>query len=338
MNPQVRTLPASVLRPDVLLGALTERVNAALSDLNIPQSPRELYEPVRYALDAPGKRIRPVMLLLAAEAVRSGASEAALPAAVGVEVFHTFSLVHDDIMDRSDERRGQPTVHVRWDEATAILVGDYLMAAAYERIATTETSDLASLLRVFHRGVTRVCEGQALDTAFEGRDDVTVSAYLDMIEGKTAALLEAALEMGGVIAGADDEVRAALRRAGRSLGRAFQIQDDLLDLTATNASWGKPVGGDLVVGKKTYLLLTALEQSQGDEREFFADIVSRPGLEPGSVDEARDRMERLGVLEAARAAIEAEYRNGLDALALLPEGPSRDALIHLAEQLIGRAF
>ena len=319
------------------LRLLGEQIEEGLRTLPLPDEPTELYAPIRYVLNGGGKRMRPVLLLLAAEAY--GGTEArarALPAALAVEVFHNFTLVHDDIMDAAPERRGRPTVHIRWDDATAILSGDLLMGLSYDLFAQVETDRTVEVIRTFHRMVARLCEGQALDTAFETRNDVSVPDYLDMIARKTGALVEAVLDLGGLIGGADEAAREHLRTAGHELGRAFQIQDDLLDLTADNEGWGKAIGGDLVVGKKTFLLLRALERAEGDEHCWFTRILADGGLAPEEVPEARERMERLGVLDEAREAVRRHSDAGLAALNTLPAGPSAEALRELAEQLARR--
>jgi geranylgeranyl diphosphate synthase type II len=315
---------------------LVEEVERGLAALPLPEEPATLYAPVRYVLDGGGKRVRPVLVLLAAEAFGGEAARRrALPAALAVEVFHNFTLVHDDIMDGASARRGRPTVHVRWDPGTAILAGDLLMGLSYDLLAQVEDADTAALVRRFHRMVLRLCEGQALDAAFERRADVTVPEYLDMVERKTAALLEAALEIGGRIGGAGEAEQAALGVAGRELGRAFQIQDDLLDLTAEHDGWGKAVGGDLVAGKRTFLLLRALERAEGPERAWLARVLDG-GLPAADVPQARVTMERLGVLEEARAAVRRHSEAGLRALGALPDGPAAEALRALAADLIGR--
>ncbi len=185
--------------------------------------------------------------------------------------------------------------------------------------------------------VRRLCEGQALDKRFEQQAAVTVDAYLDMIDRKTGALLACALELGGVVAGADEAVRAALREAGHAAGRAFQIQDDLLDLVADDAAWGKPVGGDLVEGKRAYLLLRALERATGDDAAFFQRIADRPGLDAAEVPAARARMERLGVLADAKAAVSDWTDRALAALGRLDDSPARAALIGVVQALSGRS-
>lgn len=314
---------------------LRARVNGALPGLIPEQDPAELYDPARYVLDGDGKRFRPVLLLLAAEAFGAPV-ERALPAALAVEVFHNFTLVHDDIMDHAAERRGRPSVHVRWDESTAILCGDYLMGLAYELIARVETDRLAELIHTFHETMRQLCEGQARDKVFETRADVSVGAYLEMVDGKTGALLRAALEMGGLIGGADGAARAELRAAGEQLGRAFQIQDDLLDLIADDERWGKRIGGDLIEGKKAYLLLRALERTEGEDHAWFARIVRDGGLPPSEIAEARERMARSGVLEEARGAVEAHSARALRHLGALPSSAAAETLRWLVLRMQAR--
>ena len=323
------------MAPHTLVDAARAQVEDGLRGIELPAAPAELYDPVRYVLDAGGKRIRPVMMLLCAESF-GGADAAvrALPAALAVEVFHNFTLVHDDIMDHASERRGQPTVHTRWDEPTAILAGDLLFGLAYDLLARAPAPDAAGVVRRFHRAVVRLCEGQAMDKAFERSTDVSVAAYVDMIERKTAALVEVALELGATLGGAGADAAATLSTAGRALGRAFQVQDDLLDLTAEDDGWGKPVGGDLVEGKRTFLLLTALERSSGDDHAWFRRALN--GLAPSDIREARERMERLGVLDEARRAVDYDVSLGLASLEVLPAGAAADALRSMAAALAGR--
>lgn len=315
--------------------SLRALVNEALPALVADAGPDVLYDPVRYVLDGGGKRIRPVLLLLAAEAF-GVERERALPAALAVEVFHNFTLVHDDIMDNADERRGRSTVHVRWDQGTAILTGDMLMALSYDLLSQVETPNVQKMLDVYHSMVERLCKGQALDKAFEAQSDTSVTDYLRMIDCKTGALLEAAFELGGLIGDATPAHRTALRKIGRRVGRAFQIQDDLLDLTADSAQWGKAVGGDLMEGKKTFLLLRTLERADGANYAWFARIIEENGLPPDDIPEARARMKRLGIFDEARAAVE-EYTEGAkQQLAALPEQPSVETMRWLIDRMQAR--
>ena len=325
--------PAQLVRERA---ALVDRALAEVT-MDLPARPASLYAPVRYVLEAKGKRLRPAVVVLAAEAFGARPDDV-VPAGLAAEVFHAFTLVHDDIMDHSDERRGRPTVHVRWDEPTAILAGDYLMGLAYDLLGRARGEDRPAVQAAWHRMVRRLCEGQAMDKAFETADDVTVADYLAMIEGKTGALLACCLEVGARLGGASDEDADALYEAGLDLGRAFQIQDDLLDLTAESADWGKPIGGDVVEGKRTFLLLTALERADAgsDDAAFFARALR--GLRQDEVGEVRDRMDRLGVLEAAAAAVDRYAAAGQRALrTTLPPGPAAAALLFVAARLGRRA-
>jgi geranylgeranyl diphosphate synthase type II len=316
---------------------LRARVNEALPNLVADREPAVLYAPIAYVLEGGGKRVRPTVLLLVAEAFGCP-PDRALPAALAVEVFHNFTLVHDDIMDEADERRGRPTVHVKWDLGTAILAGDMMMGLSYDLLGEVEGTDEAALYDVYHPMVEQLCTGQALDASFEEQSDVSVEAYLDMIDGKTAALLSACFELGAVLGDASPDAQRELRTAGQLVGRAFQVQDDLLDLTADGEEWGKAVGGDLVTGKKTFLTLRALERAEGSEYDWFARIVTDGGLPPADVPEARDRMERLGVFDDAKEAVRRYSDRAREHLQVLPEGPPADALHWLIDQMEARSY
>jgi geranylgeranyl diphosphate synthase type II len=327
------TTPSSTDTAAEHIEALRARIDEALPLLVADREPAVLYDPVQYVLEGGGKRVRPTLLLLVAEAY--GATPAtALPAALAVEVFHNFTLVHDDIMDEADERRGRPTVHVRWDVGTAILVGDIMMGLSYELLDEVEADGLHD---VYHPMVERLCAGQALDASFEDEEDVSVEAYLEMVDGKTAALLSAAFELGAVIGGASAADREHMQKAGTLVGRAFQIQDDLLDLTADGDDWGKAVGGDLVVGKKTYLTLRALERAEGEEYDWFARLVTDGGLPPDDVPEARERMARLGIFDEARDAVQRYSDEARSHLDVLPDGEAAAALHWLIDEMEARS-
>ncbi|MGB3541814.1 polyprenyl synthetase family protein [Rubrivirga sp.] len=313
-------------------------VNRALGELPLPSEPARLYEPVRYVLAAGGKRVRPAVLLLAAEAFGGqDARDRAMSAALGIEVFHNFTLVHDDIMDHAATRRGRPTVHEKWDTATAILVGDLMMGLANDLVVRTEGLDPAYAQSLFYDAVARLCEGQMLDMTFEARHDVTVDEYLSMIDRKTGALLELALEVGALCGGASRDDSRALRRAGKALGRAFQIQDDLLDVTALAEGWGKTVGGDLVEGKRTWLVLAARGRSETDDSGWLNDVLDGR-LEVHRVSEVRDRLRAVGVLDEAASEVRRYTLEADDALSVLPPGAPTDALRSLAHRLASRAL
>jgi geranylgeranyl diphosphate synthase type II len=235
-----------------------------------PASPAELYEPCEYILSLGGKRLRPALTLMGYELFRDEV-EVALPAAWAVELFHNFSLIHDDIMDAAPLRRGQPTVHTKWNTTAGILSGDVMLIFAYQYLSQyTDNKIVAKLLRTFNRVAREVCEGQQWDVNFETRDKVSIPEYLQMIELKTAVLLGGALEMGAICAYATDEDIAHLYQFGRLAGVAFQIQDDLLDTFGDPAKFGKQVGGDILQNKKTLLVLKTLEiASAADQHELL---------------------------------------------------------------------
>ncbi|MEM0963079.1 MAG: polyprenyl synthetase family protein [Bacteroidota bacterium] len=320
------------------LADVAAEVDDGLRALPLPDSPSDLYEPVRYVLSGGGKRIRPAIVLLTADALGGAdARRRSLSAALGVEAFHNFTLVHDDIMDRSPTRRGRPTVHEKWDTATAILTGDLMMGLANDLVVRSEGANPEQMQRAFYTAVARLCEGQTLDMSFERRRDVTEEEYIAMIDGKTGALLELSLEVGARISGADDGMVETLRGAGRALGRAFQIQDDLLDLTADAETWGKPIGGDLIEGKRTYLVVTALARAEPADRRWL-DATLSGGISEDLVPEVRERLRTLGVLALAADAVAHHTSLAERALSSLPEAPPAEALRSLARQLATRSL
>jgi geranylgeranyl diphosphate synthase, type II len=235
----------------------TQIIEKALAEIDFPDEPKELYQPVNYILQLGGKRIRPVFTLMAAEFF-TPKPETALPAALAIEIFHNFSLLHDDIMDKADIRRGKPTVHKKWNENTAILSGDAAMILAYEQLTQLPENLFIPVFKTFNKTALEVCEGQQLDMNFEIRNDVTIQEYLEMIRLKTSVLLAASLEIGAICAGAGIYEQQALYEIGQNIGMAFQLQDDYLDTYANEAKFGKSIGGDIVNNKKTYLLISAL--------------------------------------------------------------------------------
>ena len=315
---------------------LGEYVSDALADLVVNREPAVLYDPVRYVLAGDGKRLRPVLLLLTAE-MFAVARERALPVAMAVEVSHNFALVHDDIMDNAESRRGRPTVHVVWDTDTALLCGDMLMCISYDLIGQASPARGPCLMQTFSAMVAKLCEGQAMDKDFEQRPDVTTRKYLDMIDRKTGALLAASLEMGGILGEATSDQLSVLRDVGIETGRAFQIRDDYLDLVADDARWGKAIGGDLMEGKKTFLLLEALDRATGADRAFFARIHHGAGLAAGDIDEARQRMDALGVLAAARERVACHSEAAVRSLGALPKGAASQSLHWVIQEMAARA-
>ena len=286
--------------------------------------PERLYLPARYILAGKGKRFRP-HLVLSAQAVFNGDRNVALKAAAAVEVFHIFTLVHDDIMDQSPTRRGRDTIHVKWDEPTAILTGDYLLGKTVELLLAYPDDMLRRAMSYFTETVRKLCEGQVRDMAFEEQNDVSLDDYLVMIDQKTSALLECSLVLGGMTGSASDSELTVLRDIGHHLGRAFQIQDDLLDLTADSEKWGKPVGGDLMAAKKTWLLVQALASSSR-HRSWFDLMVKKGGASRDDIPEARRRLEEMGIVASAREAVIFHSNAALGLIEGLPRGTGRESL------------
>lgn len=248
------------------IATFSEKITQTLSTLQYGENPAELYEPIRYMMALGGKRIRPLLTVLAHHLFEDEVDKALLPAA-GVEVFHNFTLMHDDIMDQAPLRRGQETVHEKWNANTAILSGDVMLVKAYELFFDVQPIHLPVVLKLFSVCAAQVCEGQQLDMNFETRTDVSIPEYLHMITLKTAVLLGFALELGAVLGNASEEDRKNLKEFGIKTGIAFQLRDDLLDVYGDAEQFGKLVGGDILAGKKTFLLLTALEDANDEHRE-----------------------------------------------------------------------
>lgn len=279
--------------------------------------------------------MRPMLVMLSCAAA-GGDPRKAVHAAAALEMLHTFTLVHDDIMDNAAARRGRPTVHLKWDTNVAILVGDELLALAYRSLLRTEHRHIKRITGLFTEGVVEVSEGQGYDKEFEARPDVTFDAYMMMITKKTARLLAVSCEIGGILGGANTERCRALRRFGEHIGRAFQIQDDLLDITGDEKTFGKVIGGDLREGKKTFLLLMSLEKAVGEDRALARRVAETGGLPEEMIPAMKEMYERCGAIEAARSAVEDECRRGMRYLDKLPATESREMLRRYAHHLAGR--
>ncbi len=311
------------------------RIEIPISGRFSGRSPRELYEPMAYLLEAGGKRIRPLLLALSCEAV-GGSLASCLDAAVAVELLHTFTLVHDDIMDRDGLRRGRPTVHVKWDEPTAILAGDGLVTAAYESLIRASHPNAAVVIRRFTDSLTGLCEGQALDKLFESRPSVTPAEYLDMIEKKTGRLIEASCGIGALLGGGSDEETACLERFGAGLGRAFQIQDDLLDVAADGGLLGKPLCSDILAGKKTFLTVHFASCAGPVMKKRLESFRGKENWTETDTTDVRGLLASAGSFDAARKAAAESTDQALEALARIRPCRSRDDLRELALSLVDR--
>ena len=246
--------------------SLLEIVNKELQNCNLIKEPKELYEPIEYILSIGGKRLRPVLMLMAYNLFSDNIQNAIKPA-LGLEIFHNFTLLHDDIMDKSEKRRNKPTVHKKWSENIAILSGDAMSILAYKFICSCENSKLPQVLDVFTKTALQVCEGQQFDMNFETSQNVSIEEYLKMIELKTSVLLAGSLKIGAIIGNADAEDANNLYDFGINIGLAFQLQDDILDVYGDTDKFGKNIGGDIVSNKKTFLLLKAMEVANAEKRE-----------------------------------------------------------------------
>ena len=282
-----------------------EIVATYFATANLQKEPANLYSPVTYILSLGGKRIRPVLTLMAAEIFNTDAREA-LPAAVAVEIFHNFSLVHDDIMDDAPLRRGHQTVHEKWNLNTGILSGDAMLILAYQYFEHYEPVTFKALAKLFSKTALEVCEGQQWDVDFEERNDVTEAEYLKMIEYKTAVLLGAAMKMGAIVAKTSDENANLIYDFGRNLGIAFQLQDDYLDAFGNPETFGKQVGGDIIENKKTFLYLKALEHRNAADREQVLQwFASQPENPAQKIEAVKSLFISTGADAATKAAIEA---------------------------------
>lgn len=307
-------------------------INSEIAKLNWKREPYGLYEPIEYTLAAGGKRVRPQLAMIACQMFGCNEEEA-LPAALALEVFHNFTLLHDDVMDKADMRRGRPTVHVKWNENTAILSGDQMLIEAYKLLSDVPSDKLPKVLRLFNKMATEICEGQQYDVDFESMEHVTKDEYLMMIRLKTSVLLATALQIGAYIADADEQAQEALYQFGIHIGLAFQIQDDILDVWGDPKTFGKAVGGDISCNKKSFVYLEAMRRL-GDEAKNLEQWYSQV-LEDNTekIAAVKAIFEQLGVREACEAVVEDYTQKALAILDTLPQNVATDQLRQLANKL-----
>jgi geranylgeranyl diphosphate synthase, type II len=301
------------------------------------KEPRNLYEPIHYILKLGGKRMRPVLTLMSAE-VFDADYKLALPAALAVEVFHNFSLVHDDIMDDAPLRRGNETVHEKWNTNTAILSGDAMLILAYQYFEKYNTDVFRDLAKLFSKTALEVCEGQQWDVDFETRDDVTIPEYLKMIEYKTAVLVAAAMKMGALVAETSQENADLIYDFGLNLGIAFQLQDDYLDAFGNPETFGKQVGGDIIENKKTYLYLKAIEFASLSQKEQLLHLFSiHPNDNVEKIASVKEIFDTTGASKATQQAILDYTLKAFDTLQKLQvDNEKKDMLHSFGENLMGR--
>lgn len=309
-------------------------VDKGIEELLPITHPEELYKASRYLPDAGGKRLRPAVLMLAAEAV-GGDPMSVVPAAVALELVHNFTLVHDDIMDNDDVRRGMPAVHVKWGSEGAILAGDTLYSKAFEILSSME-KDPESILKcvaLLSKTCTEICEGQWMDVDFETRDTVSEEEYLEMVEKKTSVLYGAAAKVGALLGGASDEVADALYEFGRLVGISFQIQDDVIDMVTPEEILGKVRGSDLIEGKRTLIAIHAL--NHGVELEIFGKGES---VTPEQIDEAVAILEKSGSIAYAQELSASSLEKGKKMLDILEDSEAKEILLAVADYMVTRTY
>ena len=317
--------------------ALLEKINAALRDIPYPARPEGLYEPIEYVLSMGGKRLRPTLVLLSYSLYRDD-FEQAIPAAIGLETYHNHTLLHDDLMDHADMRRGHPTVHRKWNENTAVLSGDTMLIMAFQLVMQCRTPRQADILQLFARTAREICEGQQYDVNFERRTDVTEAEYIEMIRLKTSVLLACAAKTGALAAGAPDADAEVLYRFAERIGLAFQLQDDYLDVYGDPAVFGKKIGGDILCGKKTFLLINAYQRADAATRAVLLDLLADRQLPAAEkVQAVTDIYNRLGIPQLTLEAINRYYDEAhrLIASLSLPEEQWQPLWLY-AQSLLGR--
>lgn len=320
-----------------ILKAYAEEIDVVIDDSLSKLEPESLYESSEYLIKAGGKKFRPALTLLSCQAV-GGKPEKALKAAAAIELTHTFSLIHDDIMDNDDTRRGKPAVHKVWGEPLAILAGDSLFAKSFELLSQSAEDNIAyervvDALQVLTNSCINICEGQALDMAFEDTFNVTKDEYMNMIYKKTGDLITASTTIGAIMGGASSNEIQALRTYGKQIGLAFQIQDDYIDLTG-DESIGKPVGSDLVEGKKTLMVVYALEKANKEDHDRLVELLE--ANDESIIPEAMEILEKYGAINYARSKAYDCVIESKQALFILPDSDAKDALFKLADFVFTR--
>ena len=307
-------------------------VNVNINKIEYKEKPLSLFEPITYILSLGGKRVRPALVLLAYDLYKKN-YEKVIPACLGIEIFHNFTLLHDDLMDNADVRRGKPCVHNKWSDNVAILSGDAMLIESYKEISKIDPKHLGTTLEVFSKTATEICCGQQLDMEFEKRMDVTIDEYIEMIHLKTAVLMGGSLKIGALIADAPDEDLINLYDFGQNIGLAFQIMDDVLDVYGDEASFGKRIGGDILCNKKTYMLVSAL-MNKAESKELTYWINKKEYEEQEKINVFVSIYNRLNIKEKAEQAILMYYNKAIKALDQVNVDKARkEQLYQLAESL-----
>ncbi len=315
---------------------LQEIIEKAISEITYPAHPKNLYEPIAYIMNLGGKRLRPALVLIAAD-LFNGKIEEALPAALAIETFHNFTLIHDDIMDNAPLRRGQQTVHEKWGTNNAILSGDVMMVESNKQLTKVKVEVLKDILDTFNATAQGVCEGQQLDMEFEMRHDVSIEEYIDMIRLKTAVLVGGAMKLGAIVAGATKEEAQLIYDFGENLGIAFQLQDDILDVYGDPEKFGKQIGGDIIANKKTYLLLKLQELAGKEDLEALAQHSLNTTTTLAKIDNVTALYDEYKVKELATVQMKEYLDKAFEALSAIkvPDHQKKE-LVSLANALMHR--
>lgn len=316
---------------------LSETINRHIGELKFLRNPQGLYDPVTYVLSIGGKRLRPVLMLMAYNLYKEQVSDIFNPA-TGIEIYHNYTLLHDDLMDRADRRRGRPTVHKVWNDNTAILSGDAMLVLAYQFMAQVPAEHLKEIMNLFSLTALEICEGQQMDMDFEQRMDVSEEEYLEMIRLKTSVLLASSLKIGALLGGASSEDANALYNFGINMGMAFQLKDDFLDVYGDTSTFGKNIGGDILCNKKTYLLIKALEKADAEQNNVLKHWLEAKEFDPASKIAAITAVyNQIGIKEYSEAKM-AEYNaKALESLqAVRVEEGRKTELKNLLQELMYR--
>ena len=312
-------------------------VNRFIDGLQFEREPRELYAPIRYTIEQSGKRVRPVLFLMAYNMYKDSIDEALYPA-VAVETYHNYTLIHDDVMDRADIRRGKPTVCAKWGDIAAILSGDTMLVLAYEFLSHVPADKLPAMLSLFTETAREIGDGQQYDLGFETRDDVKEEEYMEMIRLKTSVLLAAALKLGGILAGAPAEDLENLYAYGERMGLAFQLQDDLLDVYADQSLFGKKIGGDICCNKKTFLLITAMNLASAEQLATMKQWMEKGEFDADAkIAYFTALYNELGVKEICEARIQALFDECDEYMSKISVAPEKKIYLkEFADSLLNR--
>lgn len=332
-----------VIPPIFALMLTADQINTLielrLGDISFPPTPEGLYDPARYILNGGGKHIRPTLSMLSSNLFTDDLKPCE-DVALAMEVFHNFTLVHDDIMDNAPTRRGRATIHEKWDLATGILSGDALLIKAYQLLSGIKRESLADVLQMFNQTALKVCEGQQLDMDFETKTDVVLEDYITMITGKTSVLLGCSLYCGALAAGSDEVNAQLLYEAGIKLGNSFQIQDDVLDVFGDEKKFGKKPGGDIIQNKKTYLILIALEKADGSDIEHLKYLYSKkPVNEQQKIDTVIEIFLKYHIQKDAELEMQKQYDSAIELIrkVAVPEGRKQN-LYQFLEYIFKRSY